>query len=134
MTQQEWLAGQFEEHTLRSRRTRGEESLDVRLPDPIVDAADGTDPEHEALLADSIGLALQVVLETGLGRLRVHARRDIDHDVDRVRAGGRPGITMVCPTRRWTHSASQPTACGGSRARWNRIPRTISASGGSGAL
>ena len=34
------------------------------MPDPIVDSADGTDPEHEALLADSIGLALLVVLET----------------------------------------------------------------------
>jgi RNA polymerase sigma-70 factor (ECF subfamily) len=49
---------------LRSRRTRREQSLDVRLPDPIIDPADGTDPEHEALLADSVGLALLVVLET----------------------------------------------------------------------
>jgi RNA polymerase sigma factor (sigma-70 family) len=49
---------------LRSRNTRREQPLDVRVPDPIVDPADGTDPEHEALLADSIGLALLVVLET----------------------------------------------------------------------
>jgi RNA polymerase sigma factor (sigma-70 family) len=49
---------------LRSRRTRREQPLDVRLPDPIVDSADGTDPEHEALLADSVGLALLIVLET----------------------------------------------------------------------
>src|SRR5690348_7878313 len=49
---------------LRSRNVRGEQSLDVRLPDPIIDPADGTDPEHEALLADSVGLALLVVLET----------------------------------------------------------------------
>ena len=49
---------------LRSRRSRREEALDVRMPDPIVDRADGTDPEHEALLADSVGLALLVVLET----------------------------------------------------------------------
>jgi len=49
---------------LRSRRTRREQSLDVHVPDPIVDPADGTDPEHEALLADSVGLALLVVLET----------------------------------------------------------------------
>jgi RNA polymerase sigma-70 factor, ECF subfamily len=34
------------------------------VPDPIVDRADGVDPEHEALLADSVGLALLVVLET----------------------------------------------------------------------
>jgi RNA polymerase sigma-70 factor (ECF subfamily) len=49
---------------LRSRRTRPEKPLDVHVPDPIVDPADGTDPEHEALLADSVGLALLVVLET----------------------------------------------------------------------
>jgi RNA polymerase sigma factor (sigma-70 family) len=49
---------------LRSRKSRREQSLDVRVPEPIVDRADGTDPEHEALLADSVGLALLVVLET----------------------------------------------------------------------
>jgi RNA polymerase sigma factor (sigma-70 family) len=49
---------------LRSRRSWREEPLDVRMPEPIVDRADGTDPEHEALLADSVGLALLVVLET----------------------------------------------------------------------
>jgi RNA polymerase sigma-70 factor (ECF subfamily) len=49
---------------LRSRKTRREQPLDVRLPDPVVDRPDGTDPEHEALLADSVGLALLVVLET----------------------------------------------------------------------
>src|SRR5918995_5390157 len=48
---------------LRSRRSRPEEPLDVRMPEPIVDRADGTDPEHEALLADSVGMALLVVLE-----------------------------------------------------------------------
>src|SRR5436190_4690497 len=49
---------------LRSRRSRREEPLGVHVPEPIVDSADGTDPEHEALLADSVGLALLVVLET----------------------------------------------------------------------
>jgi RNA polymerase sigma-70 factor (ECF subfamily) len=49
---------------LRSRRTRREQPLETRVPDPIVDPADGTDPEHEALLADAVGLALLVVLET----------------------------------------------------------------------
>jgi RNA polymerase sigma-70 factor (ECF subfamily) len=51
-------------NTLRARRTRREQPLDVHVPDPIIDPADGTDPEHEALLADSVGLALLVVLET----------------------------------------------------------------------
>jgi RNA polymerase sigma-70 factor (ECF subfamily) len=49
---------------LRSRRSRREETWDGRLPEPIVDPAAGIDPEHEALLADSIGLALIVVLDT----------------------------------------------------------------------
>ena len=49
---------------LRSRRSRGEEPLGVHQPEPIIDRAEGTDPEHQALLADSVGLALLVVLET----------------------------------------------------------------------
>jgi RNA polymerase sigma-70 factor (ECF subfamily) len=49
---------------LRSRNTRREQPLDVHVPDPVIDPADGTNPEHEALLADSVGLALLVVLET----------------------------------------------------------------------
>jgi RNA polymerase sigma-70 factor (ECF subfamily) len=48
---------------LRSRRARPEEPLGVRVPDPIVSPEAGVDPEHEALLADSVGLALLVVLE-----------------------------------------------------------------------
>jgi RNA polymerase sigma-70 factor (ECF subfamily) len=49
---------------LRSRSTRREEPFEWRMPDPIVDRVDVTNPEHEALLADSVGLALLVVLET----------------------------------------------------------------------
>jgi RNA polymerase sigma factor (sigma-70 family) len=63
-----WLTtvvGRVSLNMLRSRRTRREEPLEgVHIPEPIVDRADGTDPEHEALLADSVGLALLVVLET----------------------------------------------------------------------
>jgi RNA polymerase sigma factor (sigma-70 family) len=49
---------------LRSRQSRREEPLARHMPEPIVDRADGTNPEHEALLADSVGLALLVILET----------------------------------------------------------------------
>ena len=49
---------------LRSRKSRREEPLGAHVPDPIVSREDGIDPEHEALLADSVGLALLVVLET----------------------------------------------------------------------
>jgi RNA polymerase sigma-70 factor (ECF subfamily) len=62
-----WLVtvvGRVALNMLRARKTRREEPLEAHLPDPIVDRADGIDPEHEALLADSVGLALLVVLET----------------------------------------------------------------------
>src|SRR4051795_11210693 len=51
-------------NALRARRRHGEEPLGPHVPDPVIDAADGSSPEHEALLADSVGLALLVVLET----------------------------------------------------------------------
>jgi RNA polymerase sigma factor (sigma-70 family) len=49
---------------LRSRKSRREEPLDVHVPDPLVSQEHAINPEHEALLADSVGLALLVVLET----------------------------------------------------------------------
>ena len=49
---------------LRSRTSRREEPLGVHMPDPVVSRANGTDPEQQALLADSVGLALLVVLDT----------------------------------------------------------------------
>ncbi|WP_394833535.1 sigma-70 family RNA polymerase sigma factor [Pendulispora rubella] len=49
---------------LRARKARREDSLEVHLPEPIVSRAEGVDPEHQLLLANSVGLALLVVLET----------------------------------------------------------------------
>jgi RNA polymerase sigma-70 factor (ECF subfamily) len=49
---------------LRSRKSRREESLDAHLPGPVGGVGSGADPEQEVLLADSVGLALLVVLET----------------------------------------------------------------------
>ena len=49
---------------LRSRKIRRETSLEPHLPDPIVSSESGVDPEQEALLGDSVGLALLVVLES----------------------------------------------------------------------
>ncbi len=51
-------------NVLRSRRAHPEESLDAHVPDPIVGPETGLDPERQAILADSVGLALLVVLET----------------------------------------------------------------------
>ncbi|MFJ6786832.1 RNA polymerase sigma factor SigJ [Streptomyces angustmyceticus] len=49
---------------LRTRTARREDPLGVRVPEPVVSPADAAGPEQEALLADSVGLALLVVLET----------------------------------------------------------------------
>src|SRR5262252_4402549 len=51
-------------NVLRSRNTRREEPMGVHVPDPVISRADGTNPEDQALLADSVGLALLVVLQT----------------------------------------------------------------------
>jgi RNA polymerase sigma-70 factor (ECF subfamily) len=62
-----WLTtvvGRVALNILRARSMRREQPLEVHVPDPIVDPVEGSDPEHEALLADSVGLALLVVLET----------------------------------------------------------------------
>jgi len=62
-----WLTtvvGRVSLNMLRTRRSRSEEPLEDHVPEPFVDRVDGTDPEHEVLLADSVGLALLVVLET----------------------------------------------------------------------
>lgn len=61
-----WLTtvvGRVSLDRLRSRESRREEPMGVRLPDPIVSSVDGVDPEDEALLGESVGLALHVVLE-----------------------------------------------------------------------
>lgn len=61
-----WLTtvvGRIALNMLRARATRREQPLDARLPDPVVDPVDGTDPEHEALVAGAVGLAMHVVLD-----------------------------------------------------------------------
>jgi RNA polymerase sigma-70 factor (ECF subfamily) len=63
---QAWLTtivGRVCLNTLRSRRARREELSAAHLPDPVVTLNDSADPEQEALLADSVGLALLVVLD-----------------------------------------------------------------------
>jgi RNA polymerase sigma factor (sigma-70 family) len=51
-------------NALRSRVQRREVTLDFVMPDPILDRDSGGNPEHQALIADSVGIALLVVLET----------------------------------------------------------------------
>src|SRR4029450_13280303 len=79
---------------LRSRKSRREEPIADGLPDLLVDRADGMTPEHEALLADSVGLALLVVLETlsPLERLSF-----VLHDMCGVPLGGIASIVDRSP-------------------------------------
>jgi RNA polymerase sigma factor (sigma-70 family) len=49
---------------LRARKSRREEPIAAHVPDPVVSSADGVDPEQAVMLADSVGLALLIVLET----------------------------------------------------------------------
>lgn len=51
-------------NALRTRRRRQEEPLEVYVPDPVVSSAEGIDPEQEVLLADAVGTALDVILDT----------------------------------------------------------------------
>ena len=94
---------------LRSRRSRREESLDeppgARSPEPIVGREDGGDPEHEALVADSVGPALLVVLETLSPAERVAF---VLHDVFGV------PFNEIAPIVGRTHAAARQLA---SRAR-----------------
>src|SRR6185369_6106784 len=102
---------------LRSRAVRREQPLSPHLPDPIIDPVDGVDPEHEALLADSVGLAMLVVLETLTPPERLAfvlhdmfgvAFEDIATLLDRS-----PNVTpnMSCSTK------ASRTTCLGSRSR-----------------
>ena len=97
---------------LRSRRSRREEPFDEYMPEPIVDPADGTDPEHEALLADSVGLALLVVLE----RLSPAERLAfVLHDMFAVCPSTRSRRSSIARRRRRASSPAAPGAA--SRAR-----------------
>src|SRR5258708_4509649 len=64
---QAWLTtvvGRVCLNMLRTRKTRREDSLETHLPDFVVSPEEGIDPEQEALLGDSMGLAMFVVLES----------------------------------------------------------------------
>jgi RNA polymerase sigma-70 factor (ECF subfamily) len=66
LNMQAWLTtvvGRVCLNMLRSRRARPEQHTEVHVPDPVVSLSDTADPEQEALVADSVGLALLVVLD-----------------------------------------------------------------------
>ncbi len=91
-------------NVLRSREQRREEPLDVQEHDPAVGHDDGGDPEHEAMLADSVGLALLVVLDTltPAERLAFGAARHVR------RAVRRRALSWAAPPRRCGNSRAVP--------------------------
>ena len=131
-------------NVLRARTTRREEPLDPHVPDPVVTpAAGGLDPEQEVVLADSVGLALLVILESLGPAERVafvlHDMFSVPFDdiapvVDRTpeatrqlasrarrRVEGRapsPGRDPARERRWWTRSSRPPGTA--TSARWSR--------------
>jgi RNA polymerase sigma-70 factor, ECF subfamily len=100
---------------LRSRASRREDSLE-HMPDPVVSPEDGTSPEHEALLAGSVGLALQVILDKLAPAERLafvlHDMFDVPFDeiapiVDRTPTAARQ---LASRARRRVRSAPEPDA------------------------
>lgn len=100
---------------LRARNGRLERPIGVHLPDPIISAADGPHPEHEALLADSVGLALQVVLDTLTAGERLafvlHDMFDLPFDDIAALVGRSPAAArqLASRARRKVQGAEVPT-------------------------
>jgi RNA polymerase sigma factor (sigma-70 family) len=101
-------------NALQARKARPEDASGLHLPDPIVRSADKLDPEHEVLMADSVGLALQIVLDTLSPAERLafvlHDMFDVPFDeigpmVDRSAAAARQ---LASRARRRVHGAATP--------------------------
>lgn len=90
-------------NSLRTRSTRREEPMGAHVPDPVISRADGASPEDAALLADSVGLALQVVLETlaPLERLAfvLHDMFDLPFEAIAPMVGRSPATTRQLASR-----------------------------------
>jgi RNA polymerase sigma-70 factor (ECF subfamily) len=117
---------------LRSRRTRREASLEPYVADPVVSAPDGSDPESEALLADSVGLALLAVLETLTPAERVAF---VLHDVfavpfDDIAAvvGRSPAATRQLASRGRRRARGAPIPDTGLEGQWAVVDAFLAAS------
>jgi RNA polymerase sigma factor (sigma-70 family) len=110
---------------LRSRKSRREESLDTPLGDPVAVGEDGTDPEREALLADSIGLALLVVLKTLAPAERVafvlHDMFDLPFDEIAAIVGRSPAAARQLASRARRRVQGADAAPGADRARQRQV-------------
>jgi RNA polymerase sigma factor (sigma-70 family) len=115
-----WLTtvvGRVSLDMLRSRRSRGEAPLDeVHVPDPLVTSEDGADPERRALVEDSVGLALLVVLDTLSPEERVafvlHDMFAVPFDEIASMVGRTPTAArqLASRARRRVHGAATPNS------------------------
>jgi RNA polymerase sigma factor (sigma-70 family) len=103
-------------NVLRSRQARREEPMGVHVPDAVISSASGTNPEEEALLADSVGLALQVVLDTLAPAERLafvlHDMFDLPFDEIAPMLGRSPATTrqLASRARRRVRGADVPAS------------------------
>ncbi len=111
--------------TLRSRKSRREEPLTMQGAEPVVARGDGIDPEREVILADSIGLALLVILETLTPAERVafvlHDLFDVPFDEIASIVGRSPTAArqLASRARRRVHGAA--LGPGADRARQREV-------------
>jgi len=110
---------------LRSRNARREVVLDTHMPDAIVSRAGGIDPEHEAVLADSVGLALLVVLErlTPAERLAfvLHDMFDLPFDEIAPLVGRSPPAARQLASRARRRVQGAATAADADRTRQREV-------------
>jgi len=110
---------------LRSRNARREVVLDTHMPDAIVSRAGGMDPEHEAVLADSVGLALLVVLErlTPAERLAfvLHDMFDLPFDEIAPLVGRSPAAARQLASRARRRVQGAATAADADRTRQREV-------------
>src|SRR5262249_25389077 len=101
---------------LRARAARREEPLGVHLPDPVIGRQDGDDPEQQALLAEGVGLALLVVLDTLAPAERLafvlHDMFAVPfEEMGRIVGGAAPAAKRLASrARRRVHGAAVPDA------------------------
>ena len=101
-------------NALQARKARPEDASGVHLPDPIVGRAGELDPEHEVLMADSVGLALQIVLDTLSPAERLafvlHDMFDVPFDEIGLMVGrsATAARQLASRARRRVHDASAP--------------------------
>ncbi len=110
---------------LRSRKSRREESLDAQPAEPVVGREDSSHPEQEALLADAVGLALLVVLETLAPAERVafvlHDMFDLPFDEIAPVVGRTPAAARQLASRARRRVKGAAPAPGADRARQRQV-------------